>query len=43
MKENNLTEDNLLKTLLFFAVPFLIANILQSLYGAVDLFVVGQY
>lgn len=43
MKENNLTEGNLLKTLLFFAVPFLIANILQSLYGAVDLFVVGQY
>lgn len=23
--------------------PFLLANILQSLYGAVDLFVVGQY
>ncbi|MDO4328511.1 MAG: MATE family efflux transporter [Lachnospiraceae bacterium] len=43
MKENNLTEGNLLKTLLTFAVPFLIANILQSLYGAVDLFVVGQY
>lgn len=43
MKENNLTEGNLLKTLLGFALPFLIANILQSLYGAVDLFVVGQY
>lgn len=43
MKENNLTEGNLLKTLLCFAVPFLIANIMQSLYGAVDLFVVGQY
>lgn len=43
MKENNLTEGNLLKTLLLFAVPFLIANILQSLYGAVDLFVVGKY
>lgn len=43
MKENNLTEGNILKTLLLFAVPFLIANILQSLYGAVDLFVVGKY
>ncbi|MBD5393609.1 MAG: MATE family efflux transporter [Lachnospiraceae bacterium] len=43
MKENNLTEGNILKTLLLFAVPFLIANILQSLYGAVDLFVVGRY
>lgn len=43
MKENNLTEGNILKTLLLFAVPFLIANILQSLYGAVDLFVIGKY
>lgn len=43
MKEQNLTEGNILKTLLLFAVPFLVANILQSLYGAVDLFVVGTY
>lgn len=38
-----LTEGNSLKTLLLFAAPFLAANILQSLYGAVDLFVVGKY
>lgn len=43
MKENNLTEGSILKTLIAFAIPFLIANILQSLYGAVDLFVVGRY
>lgn len=43
MKQNNLTEGSILKTLLFFAIPFLIANILQSLYGAVDLFVIGKY
>lgn len=43
MKKNNLTEGNILKTLLLFAIPFLIANILQSLYGAVDLFVIGKY
>lgn len=43
MKEHNLTEGNILKTLLLFAAPFLAANILQSLYGAVDLFVVGTY
>lgn len=42
-RENDLTEGNIGKTLLVFAVPFLIANILQSLYGAVDLFVVGRY
>lgn len=43
MRENTLTEGNVARTLLRFAVPFLIANILQSLYGAVDLFVVGRY
>lgn len=29
--------------LLRFAMPFLIANVLQALYGGADLFVVGQY
>lgn len=43
MKNNDLTRGNVLKTLLLFALPFFIANILQSLYGAVDLFVVGKY
>ena len=43
MKEKNLTEGSIWKTLVIFAVPFLVANILQSLYGAVDLFVVGRY
>lgn len=43
MEKNDLTTGNILKTLIHFAVPFLIANILQSLYGAVDLFVVGKY
>ena len=43
MKEYHLTEGNILKTLLRFAVPFLAAALLQSLYGAADLFVVGTY
>lgn len=43
MKQQDLTEGNLFSTLCMFAVPFLLANILQSLYGAVDLFVVGKY
>ena len=43
MKKNNLTDGSMVKTLFLFAIPFLIANILQSLYGAVDLFVVGKY
>lgn len=41
--KNNLTEGNVVNVLVSFAIPFLVANILQSLYGAVDLFVVGKY
>lgn len=43
MNKNNLTEGSIGKTLFLFAIPFLIANILQSLYGAVDLFVIGKF
>ncbi len=43
IEENSLTKGPTLKTLLVFVVPFLIANVLQSLYGAIDLWVVGQY
>ena len=43
MKEHSLTDGNILHVLLSFSVPFLIANLLQSLYGAVDLFVIGQF
>lgn len=43
MKNNDLTKGNILTRLLLFAVPFLIANIWQSLYGAADLLVVGKY
>lgn len=44
MKEKNLlTEGNVFRVLLNFSVPFLIANVIQALYGAVDLMVVGWY
>lgn len=43
MKELDLTKGSVLKTLLQFAVPFLIANLLQALYGGADLFVVGWF
>jgi len=42
-KDNLLTEGNVLSVLLRFSVPFLIANIIQALYGAVDLMVIGRY
>ena len=43
MNAMDLSEGSVVKTLFRFALPFLLANILQSLYGAVDLFVVGQF
>ena len=44
MKQDHLlTEGNVFHALLAFSVPFLIANLIQALYGAVDLMVVGWY
>lgn len=44
MKDRNqLTEGSVMATLFTFAVPFIIANIIQALYGAVDLMVIGKY
>jgi len=43
MKEYSLTEGKIGPALIRFAVPFLLANLLQSLYGAADMFVVGQF
>lgn len=40
---NNLVEGKISTTLLKFALPFLFASLLQALYGAADLFVVGQF
>ena len=42
-KVNNFTEGKILLPLIRFALPVLAALILQSLYGAVDLFVVGRF
>lgn len=42
-RELDLTKGNVFKMLLKFAMPFLMANLLQALYGATDLFVVAQY
>ena len=39
----SLTEGRIGKTLLTFALPFLLASLLQALYGAADLFVVGRF
>lgn len=41
--KNNLTEGSIVKTLIRFSLPLLFANIIQALYGAVDLMVIGKY
>ena len=40
---NDLTSGNVLHTLLRFFWPLLLANLLQSLYGIVDMLVIGWY
>ena len=41
--KKNLTRGNMAANLLLFSVPFLLANLLQALYGAVDLWVIGKF
>lgn len=41
--QNNFTEGKILSPLLKFAIPVLFALFLQSLYGAVDLMIVGRF
>ena len=43
MKNVSLTEGRVAPTLVRFALPFMLSSLLQSLYGAADLFVVGRY
>lgn len=40
---NNFTEGSILKKMLLFMIPILGSLILQAMYGAVDLMVVGQF
>ncbi len=41
--EKDLTQGNLVTTLLMFALPYVGANFLQALYGAADLIIVGKF
>ena len=42
-KHNSLTEGSILASLIKFALPVLVALFLQSLYGGVDLLIVGRF
>ncbi len=39
----DLTEGSILKTLIVFAIPIVLTNLIQQLYSMVDLIIVGQY
>lgn len=41
--ENNLSEGNVIKQLIMFSLPFLVSNIIQSLYSVADMLIVGQF
>lgn len=41
--EKNLTEGSVVSQLLRFAIPFILSNLIQSLYNVADMFIVGQY
>ena len=41
--EKNLTTGNVFKTIIYFALPYLLSYFMQTLYGMADLFITGQY
>lgn len=41
--EKNLTTENIFKTIVYFALPYLLSYFLQTLYGMADLFIIGQF
>ena len=43
MKQNDFTQGPILSPLLKFMIPVMITLFLQTLYGAVDLWVVGRF
>ena len=40
---NDLSKGNVLSKLVFFAIPFLISNIIQSFYNVADMLIVGRF
>ncbi len=41
--EKNLTSGSVFKTIIYFALPYLLSYFLQTLYGMADLFIIGQF
>ena len=43
MKTLDLTKGNISKTLLLFALPMIMGNLLQQMYNVTDTLIVGRY
>ena len=41
--EKNLSEGSVVKQLIMFSLPFLVSNIIQSLYSVADMLIVGRF
>ncbi len=41
--EKDLTEGNVAKQLIMFALPFMLSNLIQTLYNVVDMLIVGNF
>ena len=41
--EKDLTEGSVAKQLIIFAAPFIISNLIQSLYSVADMVIVGNF
>ncbi|MBP1754328.1 MAG: mepA 7 [Firmicutes bacterium] len=42
-EQKNLSKGNVAKQLIIFAIPFVISNIIQTLYSVADMVIVGQF
>jgi putative MATE family efflux protein len=41
--EKNLTEGSVVKNLIMFALPFMLSNLIQTLYNVADMLIVGKF
>lgn len=41
--ENNLSQGSVVRQLVLFSIPFLLSNLLQSIYSVADMIIVGQF
>ena len=43
IKKNDMTKSNIVKSMLIYTIPLIIANVFQLLYGTIDTAIIGQF